>query len=55
MKNNKKNKVKICKLCNTAVDKHFSKFGFFGIYLGCYFSHKSKDSKKKPISDSKTF
>tara|TARA_B100000686_G_scaffold93703_1_gene100123 strand:- start:3714 stop:3881 length:168 start_codon:yes stop_codon:yes gene_type:complete len=50
----KNNKEKICKLCGISVEKHFSKFGIFGIYPGCHFSSKKNKDTKGNLSDCET-
>jgi hypothetical protein len=49
-----KEQIKICKLCRIPAEKHFSKFGIFGIYLGCHFPSQKKDSKKEQLTERKT-
>ena len=49
-----KEQVKICKLCGIPAEKHFSKFGLFGIYPGCHFPSQKKDSKKDHLSECNT-
>ena len=49
-----KEQVKICKLCGIPAEKHFSKFGLFGIYPGCHFPSQKKDSKNEELTECKT-
>ena len=49
-----KAKIKICKLCGISAEKHLSKFGIFGIYLGCHFPSQKNDPQNKHLTKGKT-